>query len=671
MKRIIFIFISVFFIISINAQQNKIDSLKIELSKQLPDSTKLKLFEKLLFEYFYTNLEEGLPYSDSLEFYALKEKNARYLTTAYSYKGQYYNLKGDFKKALKYFKKTLKVDDSVHSIKSLYRDYANIGNAFRYDKQIDSATFYYKKAIEIAEKLKLKNKYISAYGNLAAMYYEAEKHDLAAKYFMKALDSSYHLKGNSRRRIVTVYNNLGTLLLEKKDYKKAQKYLEEAIKLSQELNYKLGIADAGLPLARAYYENNINFDKAEALLLNCIETYKTQGDNRFLINAYDNLGDLYSIENKYDKSIAAYLEAKAIAKESHLNDYYYEVVLSIGEDYFQQKKYRLAKREIDPIIKDTIDAKMKNKTKVYLFKLKSDIEQKLGNYKVASYYKDRLIEAKEKQNQIENKKAVEDILTKYQTEKKEKENLQLKAEKAEQAIALEKESKIKSIYAGSLIFALLILGIFAYYYRRNKKQKSLIENLQKELHHRVKNNLTIIDSLVEDIKDDFNSPGITTRLNDLQNRIESINQVHKQLYKDNRLTELNLRKYVESLAETIQQSFDNQKVKINNEIDDNTAIPVEKSFPLGLIINEFITNSFKYAFDKDKEGTISIKLVEKAKSFLLLLQDDGKGLPDDMNVNQLNSFGIRIMKLLSKQLGGVFSITGKNGVQVEIEFPKQ
>jgi two-component sensor histidine kinase len=149
---------------------------------------------------------------------------------------------------------------------------------------------------------------------------------------------------------------------------------------------------------------------------------------------------------------------------------------------------------------------------------------------------------------------------KYQNEKKEKENLQLRTENAEQELATAKANKEKWLYAFSFIGSLIALGIFFYFYKKTKKQKEVIESLQKELHHRVKNNLSIIDTFIEVAKEEFEDNKFSIKLTELQNRINSINEVHQQLYKNEDVTSLNLRKYIDTLANNVAASFSNKNI---------------------------------------------------------------------------------------------------------------
>ena len=258
---------------------------------------------------------------------------------------------------------------------------------------------------------------------------------------------------------------------------------------------------------------------------------------------------------------------------------------------------------------------------------------------------------------------------KFNNSIKEKENLQLKSEKAEQAKLLAQESKRKWQLGGGLATAVVGLGVFFISFRRSEKQKKVIENLQKELHHRIKNNLAIIDSFIEVAKSNIKDSDTATRLIDLQNRIDSINQVHYQLYANEDVTQLNVKKYVDQLVTNVANTFNKSDVIINNRTDQNIEIHSDKSFPIGLIINEFLTNSYKYAFD-ESTGKIDILIEDQGGNYNLMLSDNGKGIPANYDATGSTSYGMRIMKLLAQQLQGSFDLKSNNGLELTIQFPK-
>lgn len=412
------------------------------------------------------------------------------------------------------------------------------------------------------------------------------------------------------------------------NYKKSYYHYLKSLKYNQDINNKAVMLTENYATGRSLVFLK-DYEKAEKYILDGLFLADSLNIDESKTIGNLELGHLYISDGKLKKASTYLKKAEQLLKEDNkieLKNHFGRIAFA----YEQQKQYKLAYKYL----------------KTYTF-LTDSLFQVNGV--------DRIV----------------DIETKYQTEKKEKENLQLKADKVSQELQLEKENKRKQYFAFAFLTSLFTLGIFIFYYRKNKKQKSVIENLQKDLHHRVKNNLAIIDSLVEDIKDEFNNKLFTTKLTDLQNRIDSINEVHSQLYMNTDITNLKLKKYVAKLAKNVQHSFAKENISIDNSIDDSITLCVEQSFPVGLIINEFLTNSFKYAFpDSTKKGMVKVSIQEKQKNYILSLSDNGMGLPNDFDISKLDSFGMDVMKLLSKQLKGTFSLDGTNGVTLKVEFPK-
>ncbi len=269
--------------------------------------------------------------------------------------------------------------------------------------------------------------------------------------------------------------------------------------------------------------------------------------------------------------------------------------------------------------------------------------------------------------QNQNGKIIE-IETKYQTKNKENENVKLK-------------NNI-SILVISIIGLIIISSIFYWFYKKTKKQKELtelqkveiekqknaIENLQKVLHHENKNNLTRISSFIDVAIDDTNDEQIISKLNETKNRLDTIYEVHKQLYLSENLTEIDLKKYVDKLFSNIQFTHDKKNVTFQNLIENGTNISPENVFPLGLICNELITNSFKHAFENIEKPQISIKISNHNQKYALEFCDNGNGLPSNFDFKKINSYGFELIKVLVKELDGTFQIENKKGLSVHIQF---
>lgn len=201
---------------------------------------------------------------------------------------------------------------------------------------------------------------------------------------------------------------------------------------------------------------------------------------------------------------------------------------------------------------------------------------------------------------------------------------------------------------------------------RTKKLKNALDEknlLLKELHHRVKNNMQTIVSLIRLQSDEIEDLKLIEILDTIQNRINAMSHLHELLYKQNNLSHINTYEYVEILIEDIRDSFDDEDVIIH--LDIQSDLKIESAIYCGLILNELITNAFKHAFITD-EGNIYVSLEKKENKLILIVKDDGVGYK---RIKNPNSLGLILIETLTiNQLKGKLHIDSDNGVTVKIEW---
>lgn len=191
------------------------------------------------------------------------------------------------------------------------------------------------------------------------------------------------------------------------------------------------------------------------------------------------------------------------------------------------------------------------------------------------------------------------------------------------------------------------------------------ELLLKEVHHRVKNNLQIILSMIRLQNDNIKDPLVSEKFTNLENRINAISKTYNMLLIKDNLEEIDMQEYVESLLPDIQESVNDYHQDIKIVTDIQAKIPLKESVYIGLILNELVTNAYKYAFD-DKEGHISITLKQSKQDYLLIIEDDGKGYDSD---KKPKSLGLKLIHtLIYNQLEGTMDIETDNHCKYIIRF---
>lgn len=201
-------------------------------------------------------------------------------------------------------------------------------------------------------------------------------------------------------------------------------------------------------------------------------------------------------------------------------------------------------------------------------------------------------------------------------------------------------------------------------------QKSVEEKemLLREVHHRVKNNLNIILSL---IGLEESNPGKSAQevLSELKHRIHSIYGVHEKLFAQDQFTNVNFRDYLDDLIVNIFNSFDSEAAGIRCSLDiEGLELDVAMVVPLGLIVTELVTNSLKYAFPENRGGNISVGLRKEGGEILLQVGDNGISLPQEIDFARAATLGLRLVRSLAEQLQGEMSISRDGGTLFTFRF---
>jgi len=207
-----------------------------------------------------------------------------------------------------------------------------------------------------------------------------------------------------------------------------------------------------------------------------------------------------------------------------------------------------------------------------------------------------------------------------------------------------------------------------------KVQASLEEKevLFKEIHHRVKNNMQIIQSLLSLQSNEIKENKYKKPLIDSNNRIKSMALIHETLYRSEDMSKLNIKTYFNEIIQHLFKIYHEQGLDIKLKMDvEPLKLGMDLSIACGLIINELVSNALKYAFVSTKKGSLLVSLKRKsANNALLIIKDNGQGLPMGMDIKTIDSLGLKIVKILVKgQLKGNLAVKNNNGTIFEIHFP--
>jgi len=366
-----------------------------------------------------------------------------------------------------------------------------------------------------------------------------------------------------------------------------------------------------------------------------------------------------------------------------------DVEFDIGQYYFAKKQFAKAATHFHISLDEAILNNSANTIRdidLLLFKTDSS----LGNYFSAIKYLNQYHQLNDSMFNVAKTRQVKEVQIKYETEKKEQDIQLLEKESKLQQNRLIQAGYTRDWILGGMILLLITIGLLIrnarLKQRTNRKlelqQKEIGEQnialrhlvnekewLVKEIHHRVKNNFQTVMGLLGTqtiyLKDEVAIDAIA----DGQHRIHAMSLIHQKLYQTENMSAINMADYINELVDYLRDSFTiNKRIRFNLQIQ-RIDLDLSHCIPLGLILNEAITNSIKYAFPDSKEGLIVITLKQDHTGHVLLtIEDNGIGLPVEFIAAKQNSMGMNLMRGLCAEIGARFSMYSQQGTKIAVSF---
>ncbi|TGD82549.1 histidine kinase dimerization/phosphoacceptor domain -containing protein [Hymenobacter wooponensis] len=402
------------------------------------------------------------------------------------------------------------------------------------------------------------------------------------------------------------------------------------------------------------------------------------------------LAECYLALKRYARAEQHYLQLIQLTK-SGIDDDINKLVIyqAIGKFYLQTNQYDKARSYLaQALYVSKRSGYLLRVAEIHLLLFKTDSAQAhypaaIAHYQAYKALNDSIFSAAKN-------KQLASLQIQYDTHKKEQ-NIALltKQTQAQQARLKQQEFQRNAVAVGALLLV-LVLGLGYNRYRLKQHSNLLLEAKQaeinqqnqalqalllekdwmlKEIHHRVKNNLEVINSLLETQADYLRDPAAMAALREGQNRVHAMALIHQKLYQSNNLAVVDMQSYIRGIVEHLLESFDCQEsVQVQLGVE-AVELEVQLATPLGLIINEALTNALKYAFPNQQGGTVTIGLASLGhRHYQLLIEDDGVGFPPEFDPEDDQTMGLTIMRGLSGQMDGTMRITQSRGVRISLAF---
>jgi two-component sensor histidine kinase len=598
-----------------------------------------------------------------------------------------------YKQALLLFKRSTARDREEATLKVL-------GDFYYVQANYPQSLLYLRQALPLVKFVKTIDKE-SLYDLLGSVYTAMGSLDKGLEYGLLAIKMTERGK-DTTMQACAVYNRVGITYYNMKQYGRAGVFYEKALHIA--------VKNRDLPT-----QINLYVNIASALITggrngDCIELLKRVEKKYPPALIAENIGVYYAMLKcytrlkKFDEAKTYLNRVEIFSQKIDQNDNSQIQIQSILSDYYVTTIQDKPARRHLAFFKKLAVAHHSPVAMGQAYRLEARLDSAENNY--AAAYKNYRIAGTIKDSLYTDRKTkqITQLEMLFETEKKDQQ-LMVKNERIKllnsqahlQQINLKQGRTAQKLIIGGALLLFILLGLSYNSYRLKKrinrqlqtqrkeiedkngslselvdqKDKLLAEKewLMKEIHHRVKNNLQIVISLLSTQSSYLDNDIAYNAIRESQHRMQSISLIHQKLYQSENLALVEICAYISELVAYLRDSFDTGS-RIGFQMDIvHTELDVTRAVPLGLILNEAITNSIKYAFPDHRKGKISITLKKAGENSLVLsISDNGVGIPATVEIGKRKSLGMSLMRGLSKQLGGQLSIESSNGITVSVEF---
>lgn len=543
--------------------------------------------------------------------------------------GVIYRRISDFKASLSHFDEGIAVAKKFGMTPNLANLLMNKANTLNESGRYDEAISLHLESLRIKESLNDERGMIQSYNNLANVYTVTSEPDRALRYYR--LSASLSEKTNNRTSVALAYNNLANLLSKLARYDSVEFYYKRSLDLFTETHDQPGIA-----------------------------------------LVYNNMGNYYLDREEYLPSLEALKHSLTIREKSRATYDIASTTNTIGVVLRKLKRYDEAEeymmRSLDMVREEDGSELTQN-----IYRTLGEHYRETGDFEKAATYQakyisihDTLFTEAEAVNMIKAQ-------SRYELEKKENQILLEKKEKELNAVLLTSRNRTILFMTGGLMLLLFALAMYVRSYYQKKKAASVLEEknrrielLVRELHHRVKNNLQVVSGLLSLQSNRTESESAKLAMEEGRSRINAMALIHQRLYMDKDLASVDVKDYLENLSKSLAGSFgfDSDHIHTNINLPENN-LDVDLAMPIGLIVNELVTNAFKHAFSGINDPAVNIHLYRKRDHVLeLQVSDNGSGLKEE----KAGSFGMKLVQTLVKQINGTMTVKQDPGTAYTIEI---
>lgn len=569
---------------------------------------------------------------------------------------------------LRYGSQSLSLAEKLSWPKGIANAKSSLSLNYEHTAEYAKAMSYALAAIDLYEELDDKRSISINFARVANIYIAQSNFAEGLNYLLKSLRVAESIK--DKQLIATTNMNIGTVYLSLENYTKALEFFGGSLKEFEELNARGHIAECLSNMGTANY-NMRNYKEALIYFTKALEINQLENDKMGVSASFQNIGTAHLAMHDFTKAVDFERRALSISEELDDREGIAGILLTLGEAYLQMAQDTTARGSENSV--QIIDKKQAVNTAVAYLERGLQVANETGILILLSLINEKLTEGYKLsgkpeaalESYIAHEKFKDSIFSTDNTVKiaslETQRETELKEKQIEINAILTKQKRQEQLLL--LAIMTLLIGVIIVVFRSNflqrkanrEKGKLLDEKdiLLKEIHHRVKNNLQVICALLDIQVNSISDIQAREAIIESITRVKSISLIHEQLYQNENISTINITTFTKNLLERVTSvhKTNDQHITLSSDFG-KIEIDIDTAVPLGLILNELMTNSFKHAFANVTNGVIDVSIKNAEGYLTLTYKDSGPGLPKDMDLSTLKSLGIKLIGRLSKQIGG-------------------
>ena len=585
-----------------------------------------------------------------------------------SYLGYHFNYnEKKFDSAIHYYRGALKTNIKQSNLPLFASTVNGIGASYGEIGFPDSAINYYNEALLAFTQLQDSAQALEVQANLIITYKDLGLYE-------KALTNAFDLlktleKLPPDRRLASCYSTIAFVYEKTGDFESTLEYHRKALDIRKKIGSRKGEGLSYNSIGETFQAVG-QYDSALKNLFRSFEIKNALGDKNGSSSTLNNLGEVMIDIRQYQEAEKYLMQSLAVKRD--FND---RADMAVTLNNLAKVKYDQGKLDEAEIYLNEAE-KLARQTKALehlreILQLNIKIQKEKGNAKKALSLSDELLVIRDSLLNVEKARNIRSVAFEYESEKKVQQILLLEAKNKIADTQLESKLwQLRATIAGLVLLFILAIVILQHA-RTVRKNKLRVDTLLRELHHRVKNNLQMLSSILSLQANQLKDADAIEAVKSYESRLNAMALIHKKLYKDDQERNINIKDYITELIQYLvfTYGYNDKGVKLELKIED-LQVDVDKAIPLGLVLNELISNAFKHAYIDSADAHLRVTLQRQTNSDIQIqVADNGIGMTKSVKKGEDTKFGIRLINSLIKELRGSYEVHSDSGTKYTLNIP--